>query len=344
MGATQVCFEIGPAELHPGKVDRCGRGTSGKATDHRDGKKRQHGTEAKKQHPAGRKQEAEADETGDAGKHRGREQNPAKHVGSAQRTVMSMGMATHELGLVTESQGLVECAAQASRGGGPPRNANARACLDRRARVNADSVADRAMTSSAPDFWEKRYATGRTPWDAGGVPAALRRHLFAHPGRGARVLIPGCGSGYEIVAFAEAGYDVLALDFSREAVQRAKRKVGPALAPRVREGDFFTLDFGATATFDLIYERTFLCALSPDMWPRIVARTAELLRPGGRLVGIYFYGGKEDGPPFGLTSGEAEQLFHERFVLTKDEPIPPAESLPLFAGRERWQERSVRNA
>jgi len=190
-----------------------------------------------------------------------------------------------------------------------------------------------------PEFWDARYAAQRMPWDAHGVPAALMRFLARHPGRGARVLVPGCGSGYEIVAFAQAGYDVTALDFSAEAVRRARANVGEALASRVLEGDFFNHDFGRAAPFDLVYERTFLCALPPDTWPALVARTAALLAPGGVLAGIYFFGDKEDGPPFGLAAGELDELFAGKFTLTHDEPVPDAESLPLFAGRERWQER-----
>ncbi len=114
------------------------------------------------------------------------------------------------------------------------------------------------------------------------MPAPLARWLAAHPGAGARVLIPGCGSGYEIAAFAHAGYDVTAIDFSPSAVARARALVGAPLAARVLEGDFFRHEFAA-APFELIYERTFLCALPPADWPRIVERTAALLQPGGRL-------------------------------------------------------------
>lgn len=192
--------------------------------------------------------------------------------------------------------------------------------------------------SNQPEFWNPRYTSGTTPWDLGGVPLALERYLAARPGRGASVLIPGCGSGYEIAAFAAAGYVVTAIDFSPPAVARAKANLPPALAERVVEGDFFTYDFPA-APFDLVYERTFLCALPPTLWPKIVNRTANLLKPGGTLAGLYFFGAKDDGPPFGLDRGEPAQLFGERFALVDDRAVSAAESLPLFVNRERWQER-----
>jgi SAM-dependent methyltransferase len=194
---------------------------------------------------------------------------------------------------------------------------------------------------SAPEFWNTRYASAQTPWDAGGVPPALRRHLAAHPGRGARVLIPGCGSGWEIAAFAAAGCRVTAVDFSPPAVARARRLAGPVLAAGIVEGDFFSHAF-ADAPFDLVYERTFLCALAPERWPALAARTAELLRPGGMIAGLYFFGEKDDGPPFGLDPEEPSRIFDARFTLVADEPVPPAESLPIFGGRERWQVRRRR--
>jgi SAM-dependent methyltransferase len=189
-----------------------------------------------------------------------------------------------------------------------------------------------------PRFWNERYASSRTPWDLGGVPAALMRFLAKHPGHGKRVLIPGCGSGYEVAPFAHAGYAVTAIDFSPPAVARARARLGPTLGDHVVEGDFFSHDF-ADAPFDLVYERTFLCALPPELWPKIIARTASLLKPGGTLAGLYFFGEKDDGPPFGLAPGEPAKLFGPQFVMVADEPVPAAESLPLFAGHERWQER-----
>jgi SAM-dependent methyltransferase len=194
---------------------------------------------------------------------------------------------------------------------------------------------------SQPGFWNPRYASGRTPWDYGRVPPALTRYLAPHPGSGLRALVPGCGSGYEIVALADAGYAVTAIDFSPPAVERARRHVGPALAEHVIEGDFFTHDLPA-APFDFIYERTFLCALPPEMWPRLVHRLASLLAPGGTLAGIFCFGPKEDGPPFGLAPDEPAALFDHHFVLVDDRPIPADESPPIFAGQERWQERRRR--
>ena len=106
------------------------------------------------------------------------------------------------------------------------------------------------VPSSGPEFFDIRYAAGRMPWDYGGVQNSLKAFLSRHHEPG-RVLIPGCGSGYEIEAFFSTGWDVIGIDYSPVGVARARRLLGP-LADKVYEGDFFTYPLGE-ASFDLIY-------------------------------------------------------------------------------------------
>lgn len=192
-------------------------------------------------------------------------------------------------------------------------------------------------TPSQPEFWNSRYLKDDTPWEFDGIPADLKAFL-KQKGKGAKVLIPGCGSGHEIKAFAEAGYNVTAIDFAPFAVDRAKRMVGPALASHVLLGDFFQHDF-PSASFDLIYERAFVCSLTPDRRPAYCDRLAQLLKYRGLLIGYYFYKRSvlADGPPYGFAWGSADDLFSRYFLLVKD--VPVNDSLPVYAGRERWQER-----
>jgi len=193
---------------------------------------------------------------------------------------------------------------------------------------------EHSSDSNQPDFWTVRYAAGKTPWDFGGVPSALKSFLDRSSVRG-RILIPGCGSGYEVQAFHAAGYDVSAIDFSPAAVEQAKRVLGP-LAERIILGDFFTYNFGQRR-FDLIYERTFLCSMIPSRWPEYVNRMADLLSPEGKLIGVFLYGQSlSSGPPFPLADVKANELFNKHFQLVRSEVV--TDSLPLFRGMERWQE------
>jgi SAM-dependent methyltransferase len=202
--------------------------------------------------------------------------------------------------------------------------------------------------AGGPAFWEQRYRDGVTPWDAGRTPAALANFL-ARESPGRAVLLPGCGTGYEVQSFAAAGHDAKAIDFSPAAVARARATLGQD-AHRVALADFFAEDCGAP--FDLIYERAFLCALPPALWPRYAARVAALLAPRGRLVGFFFGDvGPErlprgqrpaspgwadrHGPPFPLLAGEIDALLGERFERVEDRVVD--DSIPVFANRERWQ-------
>lgn len=193
---------------------------------------------------------------------------------------------------------------------------------------------EKSADSTHPDFWTTRYAAGKTPWDFGGVPAALKSFLARSSAPGS-VLIPGCGSGYEVQAFHTAGYDVTAIDFSPAAYDQAKRVLG-VLAERVILGDFFTHDF-EQRRFDLIYERTFLCSMPPSRWPDYTNRMADLLSAGGRLIGVFLYAQKPTpGPPNPLTDKQAQDLFQRHFRLVRTELM--TDSLPLFHAMERWQE------
>lgn len=192
-------------------------------------------------------------------------------------------------------------------------------------------------------FWDARYREDFTPWDAGRTPAALLDFLAAERAP-LSVLVPGCGSGYEVRSFAAAGHRVCAIDFSAAAVERARRELGSA-GVLVHRADFFADDLGAP--FDLVYERAFLCALPPALWPRYAHRLSELLAPHGRLAGFFFgdfaaapgpVGAPfrdRRGPPFPLAPGELDALLGTRFDCSDDRPVH--DSIPVFAGRERWQ-------
>lgn len=185
---------------------------------------------------------------------------------------------------------------------------------------------------ATPTFWDVRFRQKRTPWDAGSTPPDLERYLTVKRS-GGRVLIPGCGSAYEVRSFSDKGYEVVAIDFSQAAVERARAELGPWHTAVVL-GDFFSHDFGARP-FDIVYERAFLASLPRKMWADYAARVAELLRPRGRLIGFFVYGEQQGGPPFCLKAGELAGLLGEKFEKV-DEAVVTT-SVPVFVGRERWE-------
>jgi SAM-dependent methyltransferase len=181
------------------------------------------------------------------------------------------------------------------------------------------------------DFWDLRYDAGFAPWDAGKVPARLREFTAAN--QPASVLVPGCGSAWDVRHFAERGWDVLGIDFSHSAIAAAREVLGPHSA-RICEADFFAPIAGEP--FDVVYERAFLCALPRRLWGRWAARMAELVKPSGSLAGFFYFNEGERGPPFPLHSmQELEALLEPAFERISDDEVD--DSIDVFAGHERWQ-------
>jgi hypothetical protein len=183
---------------------------------------------------------------------------------------------------------------------------------------------------NTPVFWDERFERGFTPWDRGGVPQALR-DFVARSNRPQVTLIPGCGAAYELAFLSEQGWDATAIDFSPAAVAAAKAGLGQ-WAQRVVQADFF--DYAPATPLELIYERAFLCALPRAMWPKVVKRWAELLAPGTKLAGFFFFDDVPKGPPFGIEWAALDALLMPYFECLEDAAV--ADSIPVFAGKERW--------
>ena len=191
----------------------------------------------------------------------------------------------------------------------------------------------KSANSAVPEFWNQRYASGETPWVLRKIPRTLRSFLKRRITR-KRILIPGCGTDYGVIkAFADAGFEITAVDFSAVALAEIRKALGN-FEGKIICKDFFKSDFGKG--FDLVYERTFLCAMHPRKWTGYVKRVAELLRPGGKLIGIFFYGTEPEPPPYPINKTRAKELFGKYFRLTSD--LKVSDSVPMFAGMERWQE------
>jgi len=181
----------------------------------------------------------------------------------------------------------------------------------------------------SPGFWDERFAQGFMPWDRGGVPAQLRAFIAASPPLA--TLVPGCGTGYELAALCDAGWDATAIDFAPVAVAHARTAIGP-WAARIVEADFFT--YAPAAPLDFIYERAFLCAMPRAMWPQVAARWAALLAPGALLAGYFFFDDAVKGPPFGIDRGALDSLLAPYFDCIDDAAV--TDSIPVFQGKERW--------
>jgi SAM-dependent methyltransferase len=182
----------------------------------------------------------------------------------------------------------------------------------------------------APGFWDERFEKRFTPWDRGGVARDLRDFVASAP-RPMTALTPGCGSAYELVLMCEAGWDATAIDFSPVAVARARALAGP-WADRIVEADFFT--YQPPRPLDAVIEQAFLCALPRARRPEIARRWEQLLAPGSLLAGYFYFDEAPKGPPFGIAREQLDALLTPGFECIVDQAV--ADSIPVFAGKERW--------
>ena len=183
--------------------------------------------------------------------------------------------------------------------------------------------------------WTQRYREGRTGWDIGKSPLELEAFIATLPPAQC-VLIPGCGRAHEVIAFRGAGHSVIAVDYAEGAVEAARRNLGDH-AECVHLADFFDETELPAAAFDICYERTFLCAIPVDRRLDYVRRIEALLRPGGRLAGLFLYGAPEpDGPPFPLLEHEREALLGARFSLIESRSTG-SDFKPLPEAHEFWE-------
>ncbi|MCD6681908.1 MAG: TPMT family class I SAM-dependent methyltransferase [Burkholderiaceae bacterium] len=197
-------------------------------------------------------------------------------------------------------------------------------------RADATATAPASPAGPTADFWQQRFASGRTPWDRGEVNPALEPLIArgAFPA-GALVLVPGCGAGHEVARLAAAGCRVLAVDYAPGAVALTReRLVHEGLRAQVIEADL--LEWTPPAPLDAIWDQACLCALHPDRWIAYATRLAHWTSPGGLLVLLAVQAEREgrrqgfiEGPPYHCDANAMRALFPSTAWKW---PKPPYES------------------
>jgi SAM-dependent methyltransferase len=126
-------------------------------------------------------------------------------------------------------------------------------------------------------------------------------------------LILGCGSGNDAAYFAKQGHTVTAVDFSEEAVAQAKAKYEGVEGLTFLRQDALALPESWNERFDLVFEHTFYCAISPDRRGELVRTWKRMLHGQGHLLGVFFVMEKRFGPPFGGSEWEIRERLKKDF-------------------------------
>jgi SAM-dependent methyltransferase len=188
--------------------------------------------------------------------------------------------------------------------------------------------------------WEQRYRTGDTPWEKGAPAPPLLEWLQNRGALRGSILVPGCGSGYDVRAIAKASpdADVVGLDFASSALDRA-RQFPPAGHETYQLANLFDLPVELSNHFEWVFEHTCFCAIPPDRRLDYVRGVLQALRSDGALLAIFFLNPwdpgeapEKGGPPFPVTRSELDKLFGRHFELV--EVLAPQSAYPGREGRE----------
>ncbi|DBA92759.1 TPA: hypothetical protein ACH3X1_002954 [Trebouxia sp. C0004] len=124
--------------------------------------------------------------------------------------------------------------------------------------------------------------------------------------RGKKVLVPGCGRGYDVIEFAKQGaLSVKGMELVPEAAAAAQAYVNQSELDHIQRerteivtGDFFEIT--AQHAYDIGYDYTFFCAMEPVMRKKWAQAWSSWLQPGGELVTLMFPVEAEgrEGPPW----------------------------------------------
>lgn len=194
-------------------------------------------------------------------------------------------------------------------------------------------------------FWRQRWRDQMIGFHRDAVNPALLRYADRLP-EGARVLVPLAGKSVDMTFLAERGHPVVGVElveravidyFSERGVEPEVRGEGVHVGGGVElwARDVFDVGPDQVGTFDAVYDRAGLIALTPEQRVRYARHILSLLAPGGRmlLVSLDYDPSRMNGPPHAVPSEEVRrhyggaasiELLEERGVLDEE---------PKFAAR-----------
>jgi SAM-dependent methyltransferase len=141
--------------------------------------------------------------------------------------------------------------------------------------------------------WNDRYASGDPlPWDTGTPDPLLVEMVESRLIPPGRTLEVGCGTGTNAIYLASRGFEVLGVDISPLAIEKAQSK--GAVRCRFETGDFLAAA-PAGGPFDVVFDRGCFHVFDEDRdRARFAERVASQLADRGLWLSLV---GSTEGPP-----------------------------------------------
>ncbi|NNE31544.1 MAG: SAM-dependent methyltransferase [Winogradskyella sp.] len=162
-------------------------------------------------------------------------------------------------------------------------------------------------------YWSHRYRNRDTGWNIGYISTPLKYYIDQLEDKSIKILIPGAGNSYEAEYLWQLGYkNVYIADIAIQPLSNFKERVPDFPDTQLLHIDFFDIE----DSFDLILEQTFFCAINPSLRSKYVSKSNVLLKPKGKIVGLFFdFELTSQGPPFGGDLVEYKRLFSDYFYI-----------------------------
>ena len=187
-------------------------------------------------------------------------------------------------------------------------------------------------------FWNNKYLNKEDGWDIGS-PTPVFMDYSSKLASESKILVPGCGRGYDALYLSSKGHNVDALDFSSVALDFLSKKTHNLKNNlNIINADFFSLSQKYNNVYDYIFEYTFFCAIDPLLRKDYSQKCSSLLKKNGKIIAIFLplkNINNNTAPPFQVTISQVHEFFSDNFDIEITEglinSIAPRKNNEFFA-------------
>jgi len=181
--------------------------------------------------------------------------------------------------------------------------------------IESGIIDSRAMKNLLRQLFFRAWYYRRPPWDTNQTPPELLDFIASHPP--GRALDLGCGTGTNVLALAQNGWQATGVDFVPRAIRAARgkaRRAGMTAGQVEFRVDDVTRLTGISGPFELILDIGCFHSLSPQGMARYRANLRRLLAPGGTFLLYLFF--RSQGSACGSQATESDlEPFSEFLTL-----------------------------